>query len=485
MQDLFITSNVGHMTHSQVREFRHNCSALAGIFAASIKDVTYAEAYDIAHSRIHITNGKSNCGYITTVLARERSVANPCQAFIKAHVEIWLNSDDPSQSLPHLKHEDRIAELSRRALNLFCDLHPSLRLSGRDKRNLRKIGYLDSAALDRIALKIVNYSASSHRAKTRSDCDSQMWHASDSNLNRTRLSQHPIHRNQTEDYYSACDGYLMDFNLSDVPLTDESSIFRFVPSRRQLKSDYGGAFPPRFGPKSRFDRKDIPKSPGPAPFRLVLGNQTPSKTVTESDFPTSLSSLPSEFERLNISNDDADDGNYSANIPAPVSHEFAPDSITSFCSVDDRDKRVPPIQPSGFYARYPSTSVCLDSSFDSSHTSLSHISFPHPSPSSDSFPFDNVNPAEPNFAYTSPFSSSHDALFDTTRSFFQPSDQDVSSIPMSGHGATVSLSLQNFPEQLESDVSAPVVITDEFLNSNSSDQSVRMKPSNPQYSNQN
>ena len=233
LQDLYISTSRSYMNRGEVKAFRHDAGVLAGLFGASLSDLSYRQAYDEAHSRLHVQNSRSNVGYITTVVAREQSTTNPCKKFMEDQVKIWLNDSDPTVSLSDYPYDERVVELSRRALGLFCDLHPYLRLSGRDRRHLRKKGYLDASALDRIALRIANYSASTHRARSRFDCsDDQTWRPCDSSLNRTKLSRNPIHSNQVAEYMDSARSHFMDFNLPSEDGVDAVAVYRLFPSKR-------------------------------------------------------------------------------------------------------------------------------------------------------------------------------------------------------------------------------------------------------------
>ena len=230
---MFIGTSRRHMNKSEIKAFRHDAGILAAVFGASLTDLSYRDAYDSAHQRLHIDNSRSNVGYITTVVAREHTSVNPCKAFMERQVQQWMDDPDPDVSLPHLPHDERVVELSRRALGCYCDIHPFLRISGRDRRHLRKKGYLDAPALDRIALRITNYAASTHPARSRYDCaEDQSWDASDTSLNRTKLSRNPIHRDQYDDFLENARGHFMDFSLPAEDGSDASTLYRLYPSRR-------------------------------------------------------------------------------------------------------------------------------------------------------------------------------------------------------------------------------------------------------------
>ena len=253
---MFIGTSRRHMNKSEIKAFRHDAGILAAVFGASLGDLSYRDAYDSAHQRLHIDNSRSNVGYITTIVAREHTALNPCKAFMERQVQQWMDDPDPDVSLPQLPHDERVVELSRRALGRYCDMHPFLRIPGRDRRHLRKKGYLDAPALDRIALRITNYAAGTHPARSRYDCaDDQAWDASDTSLNRTKLSRNPIHRDQYDDFLENARGHFMDFSLPAADGSDASTLYRLYPSRRIRDSKI---YEPRERPGLELVRHDCP-----------------------------------------------------------------------------------------------------------------------------------------------------------------------------------------------------------------------------------
>ena len=359
------------MTRQQVKAFRHDTGVLAGLFGASLSNLTYRDAFDLAHEKLHVKNSRSNIGYITTVVARERTTLNPCQDYVQSKVREWWSSDDPNISLSDFDYDQRIIELSRRALGSFCDLHPSLRISGRDRRQFRRHGYLDGPALDRIALKITNYSASTHRAKSRFDCtEEQTWQSTDSSLNRTRLSRNPVHHDQIENLSEGSRRHFMDFSYPSEENSDSQTVFRLLPSRR-----------------SQFYSGPYPTSSEPPALDLVR------HTSSKPDYSPLFTSKKS----LDIPNPGTHPDDH---VPCTSSASSSVDPARldctghSFHSFDDLDKHIYSSQSHGLFSNRDSPAFCTNSAPVRSYASDDYLLFPRPSPPFNSPPSVNARSTE-------------------------------------------------------------------------------------------